>query len=281
MENLPIQYRIETRPEGRLVGPRISALNGTGPFSATRLPPTDDARTRAIQNDDASFDVIHFYSDDPDNELVHALEEYGCAVVAHRPGDVFAGLADSPNAAIVIDMPQLSKSFSICRQLRTDGIDLPLVTLTASVDPFDEVLGLELGADGIVSRQIHPRVLLARLRSIARRVLGVRASAVPAILDFGGLRIDGRNREVTLRDARVPLTAGEFDLLWLLAQNAGQVIRRDEVLKRLRGLTDAHESRSVDARLYRLRQRFVDVPDIAARIKTVRPYGYMFVNIAW
>jgi DNA-binding response OmpR family regulator len=249
--------------------------------SATPPSAANSEGDRVFANDDTSFELIHFFTDDPDCELVHALSNYGCRVIAHRLDADFSMLADVPHAAIVMDVPHLAKSFSFCRLLRARGIDCPLVTLATLADPFDEVLALELGTDEVIARGIHPRVLLARLHAILRRASRVHAETLVSTLHFGELCVDGENRNVTLRDNRIRTTSGEFDLLWLLAQNAGHVIRRDDVLKRLRGLTGSHGNRSVDARLYRLRQRFVDVTDITARIKSVRPYGYMFVNTPW
>ncbi|MBL8514656.1 MAG: winged helix-turn-helix domain-containing protein [Betaproteobacteria bacterium] len=169
---------------------------------------------------------------------------------------------------------------SLCRALRAEGCTLPLVTLATGLDPFDEVLGLELGADEFVSRPVHPRVLLARMQALARRA----AAAVDrntGELRFGDLIIDGKNRDIAFKGSRVAITSAEFELLWLLACNAGRVLKRDEVLKQLRGLDSGEDSRSVDARLYRLRKRFIGIADIANRIKTVRPYGYLFANTAW
>ena len=262
---------------------QLQTHNGNAIVPASRLSPANGESDSAITLpiDDAGFEQIHFFSDDPESKLVGALREYGATVLEHRLDSGFATFADMTNAVIVMDVSHLSQSFSFCRQLRARGIDFPLVTLTLSTDPFDEVLALELGTDEVIGRHVHPRVLLARLHAISRRALSVRADVPPLALRFGELHVDGENRNVTLRDKRIGTTSGEFDLLWLLARNAGHVIRRDEVLTRLRGLTGSHTSRSVDARLYRLRQRFVDVPDIATRIKSVRPYGYMFVNAAW
>jgi len=252
---------------------------------ATSLSAANGEGDRALPIDDAIFELIHFFSDESDSELVHVLREYGCRVMAHQLDTDFSMFAHASHAAILMDVPHLSRSFNFCRQLRARGIDLPLVTLAASVDPFDEVLALELGTDEVIGRQVHPRVLLARLHALSRRALRVRASSgagTPVLtLRFGDLHVDGENRNVTLRGNRIRTTSGEFDLLWLLAKNAGHVIQRDEVLKRLRGLTGSHGNRSIDARLYRLRLRFPDIPDVAVRIKSVRPYGYMFVNAPW
>ena len=238
---------------------QLKTHNGEDFVAGPQATPANGECALPVQIDNASFDLIHFFSDDPDGRLVGSLRAYGATVLVHGLDSGFAALADAPNAVIVMDVSHLSKSFSFCRQLRARGIDFPLVTLTASTDPFDEVLALELGTDEVIGTQVHPRVLLARLQAISRRALRVLADAPVSTLRFGELHVDGENRNVTLRGTRIGTTSGEFDLLWLLAQNAGHVIQRDDVLKRLRGLTGSHGNRSIDARLYRLRQRFVDV----------------------
>lgn len=227
-------------------------------------------------------DHVHYFTQDGSGgDIVDALRRYGCEVMCHAIQEGEAVLGDKSHGAIVIDMAQLSRSLSFCRTLREAHIELPLIALCQSVDPFDEVLGLELGADEVVATPVHPRVLLARLRAISRRSRGSSAPMPLDVLTFGALRIDGENRDVQFREQRVPLSAGEFELLWLLARHAGSVMRRDEVLRSLRGLVNAEASRSIDARLYRLRRRFGDLADITSRIKTVRPYGYMFANSPW
>jgi DNA-binding response OmpR family regulator len=228
-----------------------------------------------------AVDVIYYFGERLDSEMMSGLRQYGCTVHARNVDQGVNDIVNAEPAAIVVELANLSKSFSVCRQLRSAGINMPLIAVTSSVDPFDEVLGLELGIDEVINAKTHPRVMLARLRSIARRNNHSIACAPQAQLTFGNLVIDGSQREVKLGETRIVMTSAEFDLLWLLAQHAGQVVRRDDVLKRLRGLTESHLSRSVDARLYRLRKRFFEVPDIVARLKTVRPYGYMFANMAW
>jgi DNA-binding response OmpR family regulator len=259
------------------------SLAHQSPDLSTRLPQPNNHITPLNKNVSAntSVDLIHYFGERQDSEMITGLRQYGCTVHARNVDQGVADIVNAESAAIVVELSNLSKSFSVCRQLRGAGINMPLVAITASVDPFDEVLGLELGIDEVIHATTHPRVMLARLRAISRRSNHSMANAPQAVFTFGKLVVDGSKREVTLRDARIAMTSAEFDLLWLLAQHAGHVVRRDEVLKRLRGLTESHLSRSVDARLYRLRKRFFEVPDIVARLKTVRPYGYMFANMAW
>lgn len=249
--------------------------------SAVAVETVEAVNDRSIPADDSGFDSIHFFADDPDNLQILALREYGCKVTTHSLDTDVSVLSDATRAAIVMDVPHLSRSFTFFRHIRSRGIEFPLVVLSQVADPFDEVLALELGADEVIGRQVHPRVLLAQLQAISRRASRARTETQVSMLRFGGLQVDGTNREVSLAGQRISLTAGEFDLLWLLAQHAGRVIHRDDVLRRLRGLSGSHGNRSIDSRLYRLRHRFTGIPDIATRIKSVRPYGYMFANSPW
>jgi DNA-binding response OmpR family regulator len=171
--------------------------------------------------------------------------------------------------------------FEICRDLRASGNSVPLMVLGNNNEDIDHVLGLELGADDYQAKPIQPRVLLARIKALIRRTQGGEANTNENVLQFGKLRIQITNREVKVGDRRIELTPAEFDLLWLLASNAGQVMHRNDILKALRGLPLSEGDRSVDARLYRLRRRFEGIQEADSKIKSVRPHGYMFCLEPW
>jgi DNA-binding response OmpR family regulator len=187
-----------------------------------------------------------------------------------------------PNAVILDVMLPGKDGFDICRELRAKGNNVPVLMLTSREDEFDQVLGLELGADDYLVKPAHPRVLLARVKALMRRAQSsVEDVNEVAVLEFGRLKIHGINREVMLGENRIDLTPAEFELLWLLASNAGTVMHRNDILKSLRGLNNSTGDRSVDARLYRLRRRFSEDRDLVWQIKTVRPHGYMFCLEPW
>jgi two-component system OmpR family response regulator/two-component system response regulator RstA len=188
---------------------------------------------------------------------------------------------DKPDLVLLDVMLPGKDGFEICRELRGAGAGVPVIFLTAKDEDFDQVLGLELGADDYLSKPVQPRVLLARIKAITRRLHGHPAAGDADTLQFGRLKIHGVNREVMLENRRVELSPAEFDLLWLLASNAGKVMQREEILKSLRGLYYNGADRSVDARLYRLRRRFSGEKDASWKIKTVRPHGYMFCQEPW
>jgi two-component system, OmpR family, response regulator len=223
-----------------------------------------------------------------DVELSRAISDYlkkqGIEVKCETRGDrVFARvLAEQPDLIILDVMLPGKDGFDVCKEIRASGNKVPIIILTAREEDFDQVLGLELGADDYLAKPIQPRVLLARIKAINRRShMGEVKRDDSELLQFGRLKIHGANREVTLGDQRIELTPAEFDLLWLLASNAGKVMYRNDILKSLRGLHYSGTDRSVDARLYRLRRRFGDEKESAWKIKTVRPHGYMFCDEVW
>ena len=154
--------------------------------------------------------------------------------------------------------------------------------LTARDEDFDRVLGLELGADEFIAKPVQPRVLLAHIRAILRRVgMRERGGAGGEPIVFGRLEIDTGSREVRLGGKPVDLTTSEFDVLWLLARHAGKVLSRNDILQELRSLDYDGSDRSVDCRIYRLRRKLGDLADSAERIKTIRNVGYLFSPTHW
>ncbi|MEO8102289.1 MAG: response regulator [Betaproteobacteria bacterium] len=225
---------------------------------------------------------------DDDAELCRAIADYlgkqGILVSIEGRGDhaLKRVTEDKPDLVILDVMLPGKDGFDVCREIRGSGNAVPIIILTAKEEDFDQVLGLELGADDYLAKPVQPRVLLARIKAITRRLHGHPAGAVDGdILQFGRLRIHGVNREVVLDEKRIELSPAEFDLLWLLASNAGRVMQRNDILKSLRGLHYSNADRSVDARLYRLRRRFGEDKEAGWKIKTVRPHGYMFCLEPW
>ena len=150
--------------------------------------------------------------------------------------------------------------------------------LTARTDDMDQVLGLEMGADDYVAKPAQPRVLLARIRALLRRSDKI-IDDLPQRLEFDDLVIDNGGRSVLLSGEPVEFTSAEYDLLWLLASNAGRILSREDIFERLRGIEYDGQDRSIDVRISRIRPKIGDDPDNPKRIKTVRSKGYLFVMI--
>ncbi|WP_163577693.1 winged helix-turn-helix domain-containing protein [Halomonas faecis] len=182
-----------------------------------------------------------------------------------------------PDLVILDLMLPGEDGLSICRRARSDFAG-PILMLTARTDDMDQVLGLEMGADDYVAKPVQPRVLLARMRALLRRAESAESMGGEMQLTFGNLDIDSATREAWLRGERIELTSAEFDLLWLLASNAGRVLSREEIFSQLRGIKYDGQDRSIDVRVSRIRPKIGDDPNHPHRIKTVRSKGYLFVK---
>ncbi|TDV29411.1 winged helix-turn-helix domain-containing protein [Stenotrophomonas sp. CC22-02] len=185
--------------------------------------------------------------------------------------------ADPPDIVLLdLGLPDID-GLDLCRAIRP-GYKGLLCILSARADDIHQVLGLELGADDYISKPVEPRLLLARLRAHLRRS---QSSGEGDVLLFGQLRIDLASRDVLLGQEPVQLTTSEFDLLSVLASNAGRVLSRDHLFKQLRGIGFDGMDRSIDARISRLRRKLGDTDLEATRIKTVRGQGYLFSQSGW
>ena len=179
---------------------------------------------------------------------------------------------------VVLDLMLPGKDgLTICRELRRHD-RIPILILTAKGENIDQVLGLEMGADDYVVKPVEPRVLLARIEALLRRVCTAPQEAREARLTAGRLAIDGARRAATIDGQPVELTTGDFDILWLLASRQGNVVTRDEILRVVRGIDYDGLDRSIDARICRLRRKLQDAGGAESMIKTVRLRGYLFAG---
>jgi DNA-binding response OmpR family regulator len=171
----------------------------------------------------------------------------------------------------------------VCRSIRALPAPVsstPVVMLTAKGDPMDRVVGLELGADDYIPKPFEPRELLARIRAVLRRRSNPQAhlQAINPVLRFGSLEIDRDARSVTIGGTLCDLTSYQFDLLMVLAERAGRVLTRDQIMELVRGKELEAFDRSIDVHVGRIRQAIeVDVK-APKRILTVRGVGYMFAK---
>ncbi|KIA79724.1 chemotaxis protein CheY [Chromobacterium piscinae] len=220
-------------------------------------------------------------------ELIAAyLTKYGYQVSLHGRGDTApAVILDARPDLVVLDVMLPGKEgFDVCRDVRPH-YGGRILMMTARDEDVDEILGLELGADDYLAKPVEPRRLLARIRALLRRS-GAQSEGGGVVVEndsitFGQFRISQATREALLGDEQIELTTAEFDLLWLLATHAGQVLSRDDIMSELRGIGFDGLDRSIDARISRLRRKLGDNPDTPARIKTVRGKGYLFSRSDW
>ncbi len=206
------------------------------------------------------------------------LDSRGLEVTTrHRAATGLQALRERKFDALILDvMLPDGDGFEICRQVRTTS-DVPIVMLTARGDEMDRIVGLELGADDYLPKPFNPRELLARLNAVLRRrTPGVSKTAT---LHFGRLDIDPEARSVSLDGQAKNLTSYQFDLLYVLAENAGRVMTRDTLMDQLRGVDLEAFDRSIDVHISRIRAAIEDDPKQPRRIITVRGTGYVFAKL--
>jgi DNA-binding response OmpR family regulator len=170
----------------------------------------------------------------------------------------------------------------VCRRIRSlqgHAAQVPVLMLTAKGDPMDRIIGLELGADDYLPKPFEPRELLARIRAILRRRTdGGSAAAATQVLRFGTLEIDRDARTVTVAGELADLTSYQFDLLVALAERAGRVLTRDQIMEAVRGRELEAFDRSIDVHMGRIRAAIEQDAKNPRRILTVRGVGYVFAK---
>jgi len=177
---------------------------------------------------------------------------------------------------IILDLmlPGLD-GLEICKRLRAEGDATPILMLTAKSQEVDKILGLELGADDYVTKPFSPRELLARVKALLRR--GCADGSEPTRASFGDVDIDFKAYSVRKNDEPVRLTMKEFELLRLLVNHPGEVLRRHRILTEVWGDDWDVFPRTIDTHIVHLRQKLEDDPADPKYIVNVRGVGYKFV----
>jgi len=237
-------------------------------------------RILIVEDDERLADLTKEYLES--NGLVVSVEANGSHAVERIT-------TERPDLVVLDLMLPGEDGLSICRKVRP-SYNGPILMLTARTDDLDQVLGLEMGADDYMSKPVRPRVLLARIRALLRRIkdndnatdgsADANGAGGPSRLTFKNLVVDSSMREAWLDEESIDLTSAEFDLLWLLSSNAGNVLSREEIFTALRGIEYDGQDRSIDVRVSRIRPKIGDDPVHPRRIKTVRSKGYLFVKEA-
>jgi DNA-binding response OmpR family regulator len=168
----------------------------------------------------------------------------------------------------------------VCQRIRALPGSLgqvPVLMLTAKGDPMDRIIGLEMGADDYLPKPFEPRELLARIKAVLRRKTPVN-NAPAQTLQFGALEIDRDARRVSVHGQTCDLTSYQYDVLLALAERAGRVLTRDQIMEAVRGRELEAFDRSIDVHMGRIRAAIEADPKAPQRILTVRGVGYVFAR---
>jgi DNA-binding response OmpR family regulator len=203
-----------------------------------------------------------------------------------------AALQNSPPDLVILDLmlPDMD-GLEVCRRIKSQGganggehPTTAVLMLTAKGDPMDRIVGLEIGADDYLPKPFEPRELLARIRAVLRRGSEFAGGAAGAggashkVMRFGSLEIDRDARTVTVSGNVCELTSYQFDLLVALAERAGRVLSRDQIMEAVRGRELEAFDRSIDVHMGRIRSAIELDPKDPKRILTVRGVGYVFAK---
>ncbi|WP_180124971.1 response regulator [Rhodoferax sp. BLA1] len=229
----------------------------------------------------------HLLMIEDDARLANMVCEYlgqSGYTVAHA-GDGQSGLTalqGKPPHLVILDLmlPDMD-GLEVCRRIRALPGALattPVLMLTAKGDPMDRIIGLEMGADDYLPKPFEPRELLARIRAVLRRHVEGAQPVATSLLRFGSLEIDRDARVVSVSGEPCELTSYQFDLLVALAERAGRVLTRDQIMEAVRGRELDAFDRSIDVHMGRIRAAIeLDAKD-PKRILTVRGVGYVFAR---
>jgi len=203
------------------------------------------------------------------------LRSHGAEVTVVSRGDLALGevLRIRPDVVLLDLMLPGADGHEVCRRLR-ERVSVPVIMVTARGEEADRVMGLEGGADDYVSKPFSSRELLARIRAHARRARGKTGPAAPRI-ELGELVVDSATMTATLRGVRLALTTHEFALLRVLAERAGRVLAREQLLELVHGSSEDAFDRSIDVHISRLRHKLETDPKNPRFLKTIRGVGYM------
>ena len=199
-------------------------------------------------------------------------EGYNVATASKGERGLELALNTRPDLVILdIMLPEIN-GYEICRLIRKEGLEMPIIMLTAKGQEPDVILGLNLGADDYVTKPFSVKQLLARANALLRRV----RRGDPQVYRFGDCRLDLASRKLSRKGKEVALTPKEFGLLQLLLKKSPRALTRDEILKAVWGYDVFVTGRSIDRCVNTLRKKIERNPNHPAFVRTVRDIGYRF-----
>lgn len=221
-----------------------------------------DANLICVVDDEVSIiDFVRIY-----------LERENFSVVAYMDGlSALKGIRSTHPALVVLDimLPKIN-GYDVCKTLRAEENEVPIIMLSAKDEDIDKILGLELGADDYLTKPFNPRELVARIKAVLRRNLLMRINP-QEILHIGNLSVDKKCREVRVENELVNLRTQEYELLRVLIEEKGRVFSREQLLNLAWGYSFAGQTRTVDVHVAQLRRK---LKGTSANIETITGYGY-------
>jgi two-component system OmpR family response regulator len=231
-------------------------------------------------------DTAHILVVDDQKEICDVVQDYlsgeGYRVTAANDGTAMRRvMSQNPVDLVILDLMLPGEDgLTLARALRSES-NVGIIILTGRGETVDRIIGLEMGADDYLPKPFHLRELLARVKSVLRRV-SARSQEKPAAGGRSKARFAGWNLDLSTRElvspagAEIRLTTGEFDLLAAFVNNASQVLSRDRLLDLARNREAGPFDRTIDVQVGRLRRKLEDDPQKPTMIKTVRGTGYIF-----
>jgi DNA-binding response OmpR family regulator len=205
------------------------------------------------------------------------LEREGYRVIDAGDGNsALAATRTSRPALVLLDimLPEMD-GLEVCRTLRGEKNQVPIIMVTARDDDIDKIIGLELGADDYLTKPFNPREMVARVKALLRRATAPANTDALPVIRLGDLTVDPARREVYVGDNRIDLRTQEFEVLYILAQNHGIVLTRDKLLSLAWGFDFAGETRTVDVHVSQIRHK---LQGSSIKIDTITGIGYKLVN---
>lgn len=229
------------------------------------------SKTILVIEDEASIATLIQYN----------LEKAGYNVIICYDGKegLDAALTKNPDLIILDLMLPTLDGMDICKEIRGQKNNVPIIMLTARDDEFDKVLGLELGADDYMTKPFSPRELVARVRAVLRRFKNIdlnEKNSEHDVYSFANIKVFPQKFEVLKDDELVEFTPKEFELLIFLLKNKNRVLTRDHLLSAVWNYTFAGDTRIVDVHISHLREKLEENSRKPKFIKTIRGIGYKF-----
>ncbi|WP_413363075.1 response regulator transcription factor [Lysinibacillus sp. 3P01SB] len=214
--------------------------------------------------------------------LKYNLEQAGFHVLLAHDGKIGLQMAmkESPDLLILDLMLPTLDGMEVCKELRSERKNIPIIMLTARDDEFDKVLGLELGADDYMTKPFSPREVIARVKAVLRRFtpspLEEETEKSEVSYEYGDLKVYPDRFEAFLGEETLEFTPKEFELLVYLLENKNRVLTRDQLLSAVWNYDFAGDTRIVDVHISHLREKIEENSRKPIFIKTIRGLGYKF-----